>query len=129
MACRLSSFEDTYFFYRDATEPGTGRELFLTVVSATSKNLEWCSLIIMGDGVASSDDPGKFPQSAFVSTGSSLINPWRSHTELVIHTALMSHDRQPESLKWMFFHGSMMIEFVLCRYIRVMSLWPAKARH
>jgi len=49
-------------FHHDATELGTGRELFLTLVSTTSENLEWGS---WEDGVGSSHDPGKFPQSEF----------------------------------------------------------------
>jgi hypothetical protein len=52
-------------FHHDGTELGTGRELFLTLAGTTSKNLEWGSLIIMGDSVTSSDDPGNFPHSEF----------------------------------------------------------------
>jgi hypothetical protein len=71
-----------------------------------------------------------FHSLSFVSTPRlSLINRGEATgTELVTHTALMSHDQQPESLEGMFFHGSR-FQFVLCRYLQVMSLGPASVKH
>ena len=70
VACHLTYFEDAYVL--SSCELRTGRELFLTLVSTTPKRLECGSLIMLRVQMTWESSHSL----SFVSTGSSIINPW-----------------------------------------------------